>query len=59
MTSPGRWGMSGRTVSTRRPFRASGTGPESVGSCWPARDGQPWGVSAPTPTRSPSLCEAP
>ncbi len=29
------------------------------GSCWPARDVPPWGVSVPTPTRSPSSYEAP
>ncbi len=43
----------------RHPFSASGTGPESVGLCWPARDGPPWGVSVLTPTRSLSLYEAP
>ncbi len=38
---------------------ASGTGPESVGPCWPARDVPPWGVSLPTPARSPSSYGAP
>ncbi len=59
VTLPGRWGRPGRTVSPRRPFPASGTGPESVGPCWPARDVPPWGVSVPTPTRSPPSYEAP
>ncbi len=59
MTSLGRWGRPGRTVSPRRPSPASGTGPESAGPYWPARDVRPWGASVPTLIRSPSSSEAP